>query len=665
MIGMMIAMVVLLIVVVICGLLGKKQKRTDKKQVQLDIKKRKNSKNYLNFMYRIYRVTPIVKRYFAKLKSRYRAIFPADEVTLNKLVTTRMTICLGICLSIMTVICVVCAGDLPYTIVGLLACYIIFTNMINSSEDKMQYKLMNQLDTFITDVHAYYHDTGMPDEAIASTLDDLPYEIGLHANRIYNIITSPDAELEMEKYMDVAPNKFLLLMAAICTSVTEYGDKILEDGKSLFLKNLNFLKAELNTARIQAQQKVNAFRGKTFAVLIPLFVLKPAELALSSSVPELKAFYQGSGGMISLAVISILTFVCYELINTIKDDHNGDDKEDKMFKYISEIPIIKKYLTLIINKRYTKSQRLGDALKETGDKSGINVFMVKRAVLAIGIFILANTVSFSAIGRAKDYIVKNYDEAYTSALVPDEEYRELMKDVSHRLHGEVKRRSTTPELLEEYVARYDLDPEMQNLVVEELVNRMNQYRSQYYKWWLLLISLGAGVVAFNIPMILLKYKQKIMSQNRENEVSQFRTLILILMHQDGMTIDTVLEWMERFAHAFKNSISDCIINLEYSQLKAIESMRNAESGFMPFRRLCDSLITVDKSGLEGAFDDLETEREYYQEKRIEDTKRQLAKNAKLAGVIQMLPVWGVIILYVILPFGTFAVNSLLDFGTIM
>lgn len=102
--------------------------------------------------------------------------------------------------------------------------------------------------------------------------------------------------------------------------------------------------------------------------------------------------------------------------------------------------------------------------------------------------------------------------------------------------------------------------------------------------------------------------------NREDEVAQFRTLILILMHEDGMTIDTILEWMERFAYAFKSSLSDCIINLEYSQQKALERLRDAEFGFAPFRRLCESLISTDKVGIIKAFDYLETERDYYQKK---------------------------------------------------
>lgn len=638
--------------------------RNKKNRVSKDIElsSKKNAKNNLYFLYRIYLVTPIIKRYFQKVKNRYRAIYPADEVTLNAMTTKRMTICLGICIAIMTVLCIVCSGDLPYVFVGLCACYIIFTNMINSSEESMQYKLLEQLDTFITDVHSYYHDTKMVDEAISSTLDDLPHEISLHANKIYNIITSTDVEAEVEKYVEVAPNKFLLLMAAICASIMEYGDREMEDGKSIFLKNLNYLKSELNEERLRLRRKKTAFQGKVFSVLIPLFILKPAETILMFNMPDLKNFYAGSGGIISLAIITAITFFSYEAINILKDEHSDEGKDDRLFKAISEIPVVKKILTLQINHNYSKSRRVSDSLKAVGDKNGINVFIVKKIFLALLVFVVVNTVSVSAMERTKDYIMHDFSEAYSDALVPNEEYREIMREVSLELTGSVRKPETTTEAMINYAKSRNLDDTMAEMVVTEMLARQKQFASQYYKWWMFLLSIIAAIIAYNVPYALLKFKQNIMGMNREDEVGQFRTLILILMHEDGMTLDTILEWMERFAHAFKSSISDCIINLEYSQRTAIEKMRAEESGFAPFRRLCDSLLAVDKVGLEGAFDDLETEHDYHQKKREQDNTAHINRCAKRASRIQRLPVWAAIILYVVIPFGSLVLNMFMNFG---
>ena len=75
----------------------------------------------------------------------------------------------------------------------------------------------------------------------------------------------------------------------------------------------------------------------------------------------------------------------------------------------------------------------------------------------------------------------------------------------------------------------------------------------------------------------------------EDEVSQFQTLILILMHVDGVNTIMLLEWMERFAFVFKDSISTCIIDLPHSGQKAIQAMQDKES-FAPFKSLCLNLL---------------------------------------------------------------------------
>ena len=85
-------------------------------------------------------------------------------------------------------------------------------------------------------------------------------------------------------------------------------------------------------------------------------------------------------------------------------------------------------------------------------------------------------------------------------------------------------------------------------------------------------------------------------------------------------------------------------------------MRENESGFAPFRRLCDNLIAVDKVGLESAFATLEVDQAYNQEKRKEDNLRVLSKCTKTANFLQYLPVWAVIILYLIIPIGLYAMQ---------
>lgn len=634
-----------------------------KKRTLSILSSQKNTKNHLYWLYRIYNVTPLVKNYFRKLKNRYRAILPADEVTLNKKATERMTFCLTICLGLFILTCAVSGGDLLFSLAGLLACYIIFTTLINSSEEKLQIKLMNQMDTFIADLNSYFHDSGRIEDSISECLNDLPYEIGLHANKLYDIVNAVDVEAEVEKYVEVAPNKFLLLMAAICASVKEYGDKKLKNGQSIFINNLAYLKEEVANERIRLKKRVAAFSGKVIGVLAPLFCLKPLQLFMERKFPDTSSFYEGAGGVISLAIIIVVTFVCYEMMNSLKDDQ-PDAGESKFFVKVSNIPNIKKLLKLYTEHNYSKTLRIADDLKAVGDKNGTNVFYLKRITYSILCAILVLFVSFVGIGRAKSLLVTTWDNCYANALVPNETYRQQMQDFSMAYAGRIKDPNLEREELLKEVFDGTQDENMATMIVDEMMARNEQMKTYYFKWYMLILALAGAVAGFFIPGALLKYRKGIMALNREDEVAQFRTLILILMHADGMTIDAILEWMERFANSFKASIRECLMNLNYSRQGALEKLKEAEGGFAPFRRLVDSLIATDNVGLEKAFDNLETEREYYQKERTLDGEQLLKTRARKANKIQMIPVLVILILYLMLPFGTYVMNMFTQFDAI-
>ena len=51
-------------------------------------------------------------------------------------------------------------------------------------------------------------------------------EVNFQAEKIYEILIAPDPEMELEKYYDVAPNRFLKAFAGISYLTMEFGDYI-------------------------------------------------------------------------------------------------------------------------------------------------------------------------------------------------------------------------------------------------------------------------------------------------------------------------------------------------------------------------------------------------------------------------------------------------------
>ncbi len=657
----------LLVLVVIYVYLLYRKNHSSKKNPDRELawKKKKDVRNYLYVLTILYMQIPVIRRYYGKIKAKYRALYPADEITLNKLATSRMSFCLAVSIGLFTVTSILCKFDFWYSVAGLLTCYIILTIMVNNSEEKMQMKLLEQLDNFITDIHIYYHDTKMVDEAISSAMDIQPYEISLHAEHLYEIVTSVDIDAAVSGYVDSAPNRHLLLLAAICASVKKYGDKVLEGGKSLFAMNLDYLKSDLDMERIRLEKRVVAFSGMGISVLLPVFFLKPIEMFMVSRFEETRLFYSGVGGIIALATILITTFICYEAINILKDERDGSFGDERLYRKIAEIPIIQKYLNRYADHNYSRTVKTTDALKATGYRYGSNVFLVKCLLTMFLIFSTVNIVAFVGIHRTREMILTDYTSSYSTTVVPSATARQQMIQLSSSYGKYVQNMNLPEEELRAIVFSDIGDASLASIITRELISRHEQIQGVYYHWYVLPIALFSGITGFFIPYLLLYYKKKVMGMNREDEVAQFRTLILILMHEDGMTIDTILEWMERFAHAFKSNLSDCIINLEYSQQKALERLRDSEFSFAPFRRLCESMLSADQVGIAKAFDYLETERGYYQKKREIDNGHILDKCRSKAGFIMLVPIYLIIGFYILVPFAYYAYSLFKGFDGII
>ena len=73
------------------------------------------------------------------------------------------------------------------------------------------------------------------------------------------------------------------------------------------------------------------------------------------------------------------------------------------------------------------------------------------------------------------------------------------------------------------------------LIAEEVSNRVSRYDNAYFKAWNVLVALGIGIVAFLLPVWILKFKRKVSEMRKQEEVIMFQTLMMILMHTTEIT----------------------------------------------------------------------------------------------------------------------------------
>ena len=101
----------------------------------------------------------------------------------------------------------------------------------------------------------------------------------------------------------------------------------------------------------------------------------------------------------------------------------------------------------------------------------------------------------------------------------------------------------------------------------------------------------------------------------ENEVMQFQTIILMLMRIERVNVEMILEWLERYSNIFKEPISKCVNNYEAGAREALEQLKE-DISYQDMIRIVESLqAAVEKIPIVEAFDELDTERDYYQAKR--------------------------------------------------
>ena len=121
------------------------------------------------------------------------------------------------------------------------------------------------------------------------------------------------------------------------------------------------------------------------------------------------------------------------------------------------------------------------------------------------------------------------------------------------------------------------------------------------------------------------------------------------MRIERVNVEIILEWLERYANIFKDPLSKCINNYEAGPWEALEAMKE-DVNYQDFIRIIESLqAAVEKIPIQDAFDELDTERDYYKEKRKESNERLISKKGRIGKLIGFAPMILLFVGYLIVP----------------
>ncbi len=616
-------------------------------------------------LYVIYLKTPFLKRYLLKVRRRLAIINVEDEYLTRKQaakIITR-TICIIMPLAI-AIIAITHNNTLLMCMLLIFELFMVDT-FIDGMVDKLDNKLLREQIDFFSEIRHAYHEFNMVEEAIYQVAqdDDKP-EMSRQAEKIYEVLISDDPESELEKYYDIAPNSYLKEFAGISYLTKEFGDRKI-DNSSLYLKNLNNITQEMQLEILKRDKLDYTFQSLSVIAILPMLAIEPIKNWAVSQFAFTAGFYNGKNGMIVQILLLIATFVCYILTRKLKDNGstamNTKNTENPWQAKLYKNPVIKKIINLFIPKQGTKEYvQLKNKMKEAASKDKMEWIYINRIALCILIFIVSvflfgqlhkitinnvytdPTTDYNIIGQMSAKAEKQAMELTKS----DNQYINYFKGNLKVTQADIETVMKKGKINKDYVNSKDAEVSTAAARVLEKLHTVNTEKMQ---WFEILLAMVFAIVAYNAPMWLLKFQARMRQMEMEDEVMQFNTIILMLMKIERVNVEIILEWLERYANIFKEPISKCVNNYESGAWEALEQLKEDVS-YQQFIRIVESLqAAVEKIPIPDAFDELDTERDYYQEKRKESNNRLIARKGKIGKMIGFAPMVILFVGYLIVP----------------
>lgn len=649
---------VIILLAVIALLVVLRKKRAVQKSMGFTPKKRGNGRNRLYLLYTIYRNFPLVDKFFARLRRNVSTLYPADNLSINKKATSIMNLSIIVAIVGTVGSWAITGNDIYYGFLGTYLSIIIAISLSKKKLAEENRKLYVEMVESINKVNDLYASNNKDVvRALQDAVYEIPYTCSLHFQKIHDILVAPNMKYEMDKYRGTAPNPYMELFLAACSSVRSFGDKVdkKNDKKTIFQKNLDYISEDIENELLAIDERIDQFRGKTIFCIASLFAVKPLEIVMTHSIPKLEPYYSGFYGIISVTLVFLCSLVCYHNITVLRDGDMAEEKYNSLWNKLARNEVISNLANNIYDKRYSKYRKYAEWQSALGDYTGIKALIVKRIVFAILAFIITTALCISGTQLQKYRILHSFTGQFENAVAPDDEFRSYMEEVAEK-EAAIYKSANYPK--SELMIMIKKDTDITNdtyaeEIADVIIASYESYDKTYFKFYYIFLSLIAAAVAFYYPIYSLKRKQKFIELRQDEEVSRYQTIILLLMHQQGVRVETILEWLERFAYSFREQIADCYISYNYNKKKAINKMKYTTI-FKPFHSICDSLLNVTNVGIESAFSRIESDRLYSKDKRKAQKIRTVKREAQIADRQALLPLYAAVFLKLIIPVGLYA-----------
>ena len=661
--------VVIVVYIILMKKMGKSEYRQIKK-LQEGTKADQFSMEILyQKLYLTYIKIPLIKRYLYKLRRRLEILNIDDEYTTRKdsarILTNAILIIIPVSLAI---IVISKSNPLLMSILLIFELFIVDT-LVDGMVDKIDNNLLREQIDFFAEIRHAYHEYNMVEEAIYQVSLDEEKSVSKQGEKIYEILSSDDPETELEKYYDIAPNSYLKEFAGISYLTQEFGDRK-EDGSSLYLKNINNITQEMQIEILKRDKLNYTFQSLSFISVAPVLILEVLKKWAVSNFTFTSDFYNGKLGMIIQILIVILTVVSYIITRKLKDNGgvqvdiatNNHPWQEKVYKNAIAKRIVNSFIPKKGSKDYRKMQKL---MKDSASKAKMEWIYINRIVLAVFTF-FASILFFVQLHRIAINWVYTEPTTETQVLgtLSESNQRkadELTKQDNYfldKLKGDL---DITVEEIERELPKspyYEEGDEKIPTDAQRIYDKLKIVNSESMQWFEELLAIVFAIIAYMAPVWMMMFQKKMRQMEMENEVMQFQTIIVMLMKIERVNVEMILEWLERYANIFKEPIARCVNDYESGAWEALEELKNSVT-HQDMIRIVESLqAAVEKIPIREAFDELDADRDYHQEKRKDTNDRLVSRKGLIGKAVGFAPMICLFVGYLIIPLVVIGLTSM-------
>ena len=656
---------ILVLITIIYIMMNKKMQKSEYKKLQKLRQGTKANKFSAEILYQKLYVTymkiPFIKRYVLKLRRRLEIINIDDEYNTRRDASKVLTKALAILIPVVIVTIFITKNNYLLMFILLLFELFMVDILIDGSVDKIDDKLLKQQITFFSEIRHAYHEFNMVEEAIYQVSQDDEMDVSRQGEKIYEILISDDPETELEKYYDIAPNSYLKEFAGVSYLTKEFGDRKV-DGASLYLKNVDNITQEMQLEILKRDKLNYVFQSLSVIAIVPVLLLEPLKKWAISNFGFVESWYNGKPGTIVQIAVLLITFISYILVRKLKDNGSTNQRrqtpENPWQAKEYKNKIFKKIVNLVMPKEGTKDYRkLKRLLQDAASNLKMEWVYVNRITLAIIVFIVSlllflylhhisikfvyeePTTDYDLIGGMTDKQKKAAMELTEEDNTFLEKFKGKLKTTKKDIEKEVRKSKYYTEATDQEIT----------VAVDRIYDKLQTINSEYMQWFEFLMAFVFAIAGFMAPIWLLYFQKKMRQLEMEDEVMQFETIILMLMRIERVNVEIILEWLERYSNIFYEQISKCVNNYESGPWEALEDLKN-DITYEPLITIIESLqAAVEKIPIKDAFDELDSERDYYREKRKASNEKLISRKGMIGKVIGFAPMVSLFVMYLIVP----------------